>query len=115
MNALCVSQSMTVDEANEQVARIKRQKKESETKLHALREQPVEGDSLRRMAQVLREAAQDRRLTEAVDAGMVDCRNEVENLITRVWIEDDGSLTVEGAVLDKHSPPSRSMGQPHSW
>lgn len=117
VNALCVSQSMTVDEANTEVARIKREKTELETKLSAL-QQPIEADAYRRMAQILRETAADdrqRHLHEAVDAGLVNYRREIDNLITRIWLEQDGSLAVEGAVGAKLSPRIRSMGWFICW
>lgn len=112
VNALCLAESMTPDEANKEVARIKGERAQVELKLQA-KGTPIDADVCRWMAQSLRETAADdkrRHLHEVVDAGLVDYRQDVDKLITAIWIEADGSLTVEGAIGRKLSPPFYQRG-----
>jgi len=126
---LRVEGMITHPEATERLARIESQRAEMGAKLRVLQEQPVEGDTFRHWAGLMRYQADlvrwgehqfgpvdyDVSLLDFIPADWLDgldkmdelleaegqptvWRAEVDTFITRAWVEDNGDLTIEGAI-----------------
>jgi site-specific DNA recombinase len=90
---LRVEAMITHAEAAQRLSRIESQRAELGAKLRALQQRPADGDTFRLFARHLRDCA-----AKSIPVDDHVGREEVESLIARIWVEDNGDLTIEGRI-----------------
>ena len=117
---LAVAGRITTAEVEARLTQLQRDRADAEAELASLEREPLSGARLANWAALLRDAAtmfakgrellpqvaDDDTWVDDVLGSVEDWRGQVRQLVTRVWVETDGSLTFEGALGGAPSYPS---------
>ena len=97
---------ITHEEFSTRLSRIEAERSEVMKQLRALQESPPTGEIYREFAQYLRDVSAGRgKLTEVG-------REDIDHLIDRIWVEDNGDLRIEGRAAGKSLPSTRRVRVP---